>query len=284
MLAPAQAQRARGRVERVEQAVAHADLRAGQRVEQRRLAGVGVADERDRRQRGALALGALHGAGALDVLQAALERGDAIAREAAVGLDLRLAGAPRADAAAEALEVGPQPAHAREVVFELGELDLELALGAVRMRGEDVEDHGRAVDDRHADGLLEVALLARRQLVVAGDQVRVGGLRGGLRLGDLAGPEVSVRVRRFAALDHLADDADAGGAQQLGQLGEVVALGERSHAEGTLARPRGLSVGGAVSAVAWDRHGHVPVGRVVALRVALRASEHAAAVLHLLLV
>ena len=47
--AAAEAQRARRRVERVEEAVAHADLGAGERVEQRRLAGVGVAGERDRR-------------------------------------------------------------------------------------------------------------------------------------------------------------------------------------------------------------------------------------------
>ena len=264
----------------MEQAVAHADLGTGERVEQRRLAGVGVADERDRRQRGALALGALHGARALDVLEAALERGDAVAREAAVGLDLRLAGAPRADSAAEALEVGPQPAHAREVVFELGQLDLQLALGAVRMRGEDVEDHGRAVDDGQADGLLQVALLARGQLVVAGDQVGVGGARSGLCLGDLAGAEVGVRVRRFAALDHLADDAHAGGAQQLGQLGEIVALGERGHAEGALARPRGLSVGAVVGDGRGGR-GHVPVGRGLTLGVALGAGGHAAASLHL---
>ncbi len=220
----------------MEQAVAHADLGAGERVQQRRLAGVRVADERDRRQRRALALGALHRARALDVLQAPAQRRDAVARQAAVGLDLRLAGAPRADPAAEPLEVAPQPAHAREVVLELGELDLELALGAARVRGEDVEDHGRAIDDRQAERLLEVALLARGQLVVAGDQVRVAGLRGGLRLGDLAGPEVGVRVRLLAALDHLADDRHAGGAQQLAQLGEVVALGQRRDAERALAR------------------------------------------------
>ena len=34
-------------------------------------------------------------------------------------------------------------------------------------------------------------------------------------------------MRRFAALDHLPDDADAGGPQELGQLGEVVVLGQR---------------------------------------------------------
>ena len=145
--------------------------------------------------------------------------------EPSVGLDLRLARPPRADAAAEALEVGPQAAHAREVVLELRELDLELALGAVRVRGEDVEDHGRAVDHRQAERLLEVALLAGAQLVVAGDHVRVARQRRGLRLGHLARAEIGVRVRLLAALDHLADDGHAGRAQQLAELGEVVALG-----------------------------------------------------------
>ena len=51
-------QRPRRRVERVEEPVAHADLAAGERVEQRRLARVRVAGERDRRQVRALALGA----------------------------------------------------------------------------------------------------------------------------------------------------------------------------------------------------------------------------------
>jgi hypothetical protein len=45
--------------------------------------------------------------------------------------------------------VGPQPPHAGEVVLELGEFHLQLALGGVGMIGEDVEDHRGAVDDRH---------------------------------------------------------------------------------------------------------------------------------------
>src|SRR6202042_1102286 len=100
-----------------------------------------------------------------------------------------------ADAAAEALKVAPQPTHAREVVLELRQLDLQLALGAVRMRGEDVEDHRRAVDYRQAEPLPEVALLARAQLVVASDDIRVTRQRRSLRLGDLAWAEVRVRVR-----------------------------------------------------------------------------------------
>ena len=69
--------------------------------------------------------------------------------------------------------MGPQAPHAGEVVLELGQLDLELALGAVGVVGEDVEDHGGAVDHRHAERRLEVSLLARSELVVAGDQVGV---------------------------------------------------------------------------------------------------------------
>ena len=166
--------------------------RPGERVEQRRLARVRVAGERDLRQVRALALGAHHRARGLDVAQLAPQRRDAVAREAAVGLDLGLAGAAGADAAAEAgaeaLEVRPQAAHAREVVLELGELDLELALRAVRVAGEDVEDDRRAVDDRHAQLALEVALLARRELVVAGDEVRVAALAAALTSSSLPGP------------------------------------------------------------------------------------------------
>ena len=127
---------------------------------------------------GALALAAHRAARGLRAAQAAPERGDAVAREAAVGLDLGLARSAGADAAvhasrAQPLEVGPEPAHAREVVLELGELDLELALGRAGVVGEDVEDDRRAVDHRHVELLLEVALLARQQLVVAGHEVGV---------------------------------------------------------------------------------------------------------------
>ena len=175
----------RGRVERLEEAVGDADLGAGHRVQQGRLAGVGVAGEGDPRDRGALALGPHHAAVPFGLAQATAQRRDPVAGEAAVGLDLALARAPGADAAvdppgAEALEVGPQPPHAGHVVFELGQLDLQLALGRVGVVGEDVEDHRGAVDHRDAQRLLQVALLARRQLVVAGDQVGVVG--GDLRL------------------------------------------------------------------------------------------------------
>ena len=72
--AAVQAERARRRVEGVEEPVADADLGAGQRVQQRRLAGVRVARQRDRGQVRPLALGALGGAGGPDVVEPAAQR------------------------------------------------------------------------------------------------------------------------------------------------------------------------------------------------------------------
>ena len=84
---------------------------------------------------------------------------------------------------------------------------------------------------------LEVALLARRELVVAGDEVRVGTGKRGLELFHLAGSEVGVRVRLLAALDEFADVRHARRAQQLPQLAEVPGLtvGQRGDHERTLA-------------------------------------------------
>ena len=224
-----EAQRARRRVERVEEAVADADLGAGERVEQRRLAGVRVAGERDVGQVRALALGAHHRARGLHVLEPAAQGRDAVAREPAVGLDLRLARAPGADAAdaaagAETLEVRPQAAHAGHVVLELRELDLELAVGRVGVAGEDVEDHRGAVD-APASPSASSRLRSWRGVSSSSTTTRFASaaLSSGLSSSTLPGAEVEVRVRLLALLDQLADDGDAGGAQQLLELGEIVA-------------------------------------------------------------
>ena len=79
----------------------------------------------------------------------------AAAGHAPVALELRLAGAAGADAAAQALEVLPHAPHPRQVVLELRELDLELPLGADGVLGEDVEDQLRPVDDTGRERVLE---------------------------------------------------------------------------------------------------------------------------------
>ena len=71
----------------------------------------------------------------------------------------------------------PHAAHAREVVLELRELDLELSLGAPRVLREDVEDQLRAVDDARAERVLERPLLRRAELVVGEEHLGVDARR-----------------------------------------------------------------------------------------------------------
>ena len=168
--------------------------RTGERVQERRLADVRVAGERDGRRVRALALAAPRRALLRQAREPAAEHRRAAAREAAVGLELRLAGASRADAAAEALEVLPHAPHARQVVLELRELDLELSLGGHRVLGEDVEDQLRAIDDARVERVLERALLRRVELVVDEEHLGARLLVRALQLLELPLAHVGARV------------------------------------------------------------------------------------------
>src|SRR6185503_9443209 len=137
----------RRRVERLEEPVVDGHRSIRERVQKSGLARVRVPGERDHRGLRASSRLTLRVPAALELLQSAPELADPPASEPPVRLELRLAGAPRPDSASKALEVLPQAAHPREVVLELGQLDLELALGARRVLREDVEDQLRPVDD-----------------------------------------------------------------------------------------------------------------------------------------
>src|SRR3954465_14267830 len=235
------------RVERLEQAVADGDPGVGQRVEERRLAGVRVAGERNGRRLRAPPLAAPDVALTAELLESLAQLGHAAAREAPVGLELRLAGAARADTAAEAFEGLPHPPHSRQVVLQLRELDLELPLGAHGVLGEDVEDQLRPVDDARVQGVLERALLRRRQLVV--DEQRLGARLavGGLQLLQLALADVRTAVGQLPVLRQLADRLDSGRARELTELGEPLlgldALRQDCENESALRRGAGRRIG-----------------------------------------
>ena len=112
---------------------------------------------------------ALGGAVLVDLAELGLELVDAALDAAAVDLELGLAGTAGADPGAAGRDMPPAcwdsaralAAEARQPVAEQGQLDLRLALLAVGVLGEDVEDHRGAVDGGAAEQLLEVALLGR---------------------------------------------------------------------------------------------------------------------------
>ena len=130
----------------------------------------------------------------------------------------------------------PEAAHARQVVLELGELDLELALGADGVLGEDVEDQLRPVDHPRLQRILELLLLDRRELVVDDQRLGARALEGLLQLLELALPDVRARVGPFPVLDELGYRLDAGRARQLAKLAEerVDTLGRRGEHEPAL--------------------------------------------------
>src|SRR5439155_8070372 len=172
VLAPIVFERASRRIERLEQAVVDRDLGGCERVQERRLPDVGVARQRDGRRFDALPLLAPYLALLAQLLQATSQQRDAATGDPAVGLQLRLARAARADTTPEPLEVLPHAPHAREVVLELRELNLQLALRADRVLREDVEDQLRAVDDARLQRVLEQPLLRRLELVVDQQHLR----------------------------------------------------------------------------------------------------------------
>ena len=206
-------------VERGEQLVGGVRLRTRHRVEQRGLAGIGVADQRDARQLAAHArpahLRALH----LHLVQPALQRLQPLLQHAAVELKLRLAGAAQADgAAALALKVGPAAHQARGHVAQLRQFDLQLAFVALRTLGEDVQDQPGAVDHAALQRALQVALLGGRQRVVDQDEVGPGRVRGGLDLLELAAADQRGGIGPVDTRAEYAGDRCAGRARKLGEL------------------------------------------------------------------
>jgi len=146
---------------------------------------------------------------------------DALADQAAVGLELGFAGTAQADTALLAFKVGPAADQARGQVLQLGQFHLQLALVALGALGEDVEDQAGAIDDAAVQAAFEVTLLGRRQGVVEDDDV---GIVDGRRLGDFVGLAAADKIGRIGGGAFCGDRGDrlrAGRARQQGELFET---------------------------------------------------------------
>src|SRR5680860_1596490 len=230
-----------GGVERREQLVGDQGARTGQAVQQRGLARVGVAHEREREHVVAPAVLGPERARALCLLQVVLQPGDPAIQLASVDFELGLTGSTGADARAAGHTTAGLPgqglaptAQARQQIGQLGKLHLRLALLGGGVLGEDIQDDDGAVEHLHLESLFEVALLGRGQLVVEDGRVgappggapqrlhlqrRLGGVGGvgGLghvghvrRVGRVGGRDPSVRlVHRVIACSHSSSSSPA---------------------------------------------------------------------------
>src|SRR3990170_842686 len=129
-------------------------------------------------------------AGLADMFQLLADDVDALADDAAVSLDLGLAGtAEKAEAAALPLKVRPGPDQPAFLIDEMGELDLQAPFPRPRALAEDLEDEPGAVEDLHLPCRLEIALLHGGQWVIDDDEAGVLGAHQAFKLVDLARTE-----------------------------------------------------------------------------------------------
>ena len=162
---------AHGGIERREYLVHGQHAGAGDFVEQRRLAGVGVADDGDNRIRHLAPALAVQFTRFDDLFEIALDGVDAVLQHALIKLDLGFArAAEKAAAAALALQMGPGAHQAALLVREMRELDLQHAFFRACAGAEDFKDQSRAIDDLGVPDLLQVALLDRGNDMIDDDE------------------------------------------------------------------------------------------------------------------
>src|SRR5690606_3237876 len=111
-----------------------------------------------------------HLAFALAACELGLELRDPVANAAAIELERRFAGA----AAHAPLLAAGSFAQPRRRVGEARDFDFEARFATARVAMEDLDDHPGSIERRDAGRSLEVAELARGDLVVHGDERDVG--------------------------------------------------------------------------------------------------------------
>src|SRR5260370_23886501 len=148
---------------------------------------------------------------ALDAFELGFDARDAFLDDSPVGLELGLARAAQtAESAALALEMGPRAHHPAFLIAQMRVLDLQRSFARMGALPENFQDQPGAVEHLGVPGLLEVALLHRRDGAIHDDEIDLEGLGDPGDLVDLAlaqvgrGPDVGDRDQ--PGLDHLEID------------------------------------------------------------------------------
>src|SRR5579863_52555 len=243
-------QRANGGIERGEHARGNEDFGTAERVEQRRFAGIGVTNQRNRTQGHGVARLTALSALLAHIFDALFDFGNAFADAAAVGFQFLFTGSAYTDAAASTASAtrssnafaalaghrGTFASQARKHVVELREFDLQLAFAAAGMARKNIENELGTVDHPALRVLLNVALLNRRQVAIENNQRSVFGIGLGQNFVELAAANERGRISFVAQLKNGSRDRCASAAREFDQLGERFAFGRASGPTGNARR------------------------------------------------
>jgi hypothetical protein len=137
---------------------------------------------------------------------------------AAVGFKLGLAGTSRPNAAAKLRHFRAPTGEPRQHVFELRQLNLQLAFARARMRSKYVENKLGAVDHARVHNIFDVSLLRGGKVVIEKNEIRRTGRCGAGDFLQLAGTYQRSRIWAVAALQSLADDLRTGADGQVAEF------------------------------------------------------------------
>jgi len=109
---------------------------------------------------------------------------------------------------------------ARQHVFKLSELDLELALASAGVAGKNIEDELRAIEDATGQRGFEIAQLRGRKVVIEENQIGLRRGGDGSDLFDFSGADERGGIGTRAALDEFGSHLATGAQEQFAKLGE----------------------------------------------------------------
>ena len=114
--------------------------------------------------------------------------------------------------------MGPTAGQTGEEIFQLGQLDLELAFFASCPLGEYIEDQLASINDSEIKGRFEIALLCRAEILVENDYVRFHLPNGPLDLFNLSAADQGGGAEAFQTLGKCPHYLGPRGQDQLFQL------------------------------------------------------------------
>ena len=214
-----------------EQAILRMDARAAEPVEEGRLAGVRIADERDDRRAGAGTGTPAQLSARAHPLESLAHDPDALVDEPPIRFELGLSRPAQPDSPLLALQVGPASDEPRRQMLKLCELHLELAFERAGALREDIQYEDTPVQDPASEVAFQVALLGRGQGMVDEHDLGTAALDRRADLVGLAGADEVFRIGSPLGIADCTDRASSGRCRELAKFIEHAARGWLVHVD-----------------------------------------------------